>query len=225
MTPHRLARCRPRDPHRRLRQLEPKIRAVAHRVWRQTGSHLEREELAAVGWAAVGQILREHDEDRAPFDQHLCLRARWAMIDYARRQRRTVNLARGYPAFAAQRHGDGGRRVGGHDRDDPKAHSAIDGGERAGRIEAGPEATALALSEEESPEITTMRRERALIVREAVALLPPLHRCVVERHYFAGDKFKCIADDLKMSTFATCRVHRQAIDRLQRSLQAVEPAA
>jgi RNA polymerase sigma factor for flagellar operon FliA len=73
--------------------------------------------------------------------------------------------------------------------------------------------------EADSPEESASRAELAQAVRRAVQELPERERALVERHYFDGERFDRIAQDLGISKSWASRLHAQAIGRLSEQLR------
>jgi RNA polymerase sigma factor for flagellar operon FliA len=77
-----------------------------------------------------------------------------------------------------------------------------------------------------SPEDATVRAQVAASVRGALSDLPERERALVERHYYGGEEFDAIAQDLGISKSWASRLHARAIASLGNALRehAPEPA-
>jgi RNA polymerase sigma factor for flagellar operon FliA len=71
----------------------------------------------------------------------------------------------------------------------------------------------------DSPEDRAMRSSLGRRLRGAVSELPVRERTLVERHYFAGEPFDAIAEDLGISKSWASRLHAAAMSRLADELK------
>ncbi|MBX3183345.1 MAG: sigma-70 family RNA polymerase sigma factor [Polyangiaceae bacterium] len=78
-----------------------------------------------------------------------------------------------------------------------------------------PEAIERAPSAEEQLE----RAQLLALLREALVELPEQQRALVERHYFGGERFDHIAEELGLSKSWASRLHTRAITTLTKRLQ------
>lgn len=213
-----LAKARPRPTDLRLKGLAPALEAVARKIFYGAGQVVDFDDLVAAGWLAVALTLDDHDPAIAPFEQYACQRARWGMWDAVRVAMRRVNVERGAPSWTPLAAGYGARRLGRREAEDSPVSTMLALVERPGRIVATENLDQVALSSDDDPETTAVLDERAEMVREAVSRLPDRERSVVERHYFGGDRFKQIAQEMSVSPYAVSRAHKRAIDELERQL-------
>ena len=70
-----------------------------------------------------------------------------------------------------------------------------------------------------SPEEVTARAQVAASVRGALSDLPERERALVERHYYGGEAFEAIAEDLGISKSWASRLHERAIATLGKALR------
>jgi RNA polymerase sigma factor for flagellar operon FliA len=74
-----------------------------------------------------------------------------------------------------------------------------------------------------SPEDRTAAAEIAAEVRRAVEALPERERALIERHYYGGERFDAIAQDLGISKSRASRLHAQGIEQLSRVFRGRAP--
>jgi len=221
---------------RLLREHGQLIRSVAVRVARQIGSRLKVEELLSYGQCALLDAARTHDARRCPFLEYAALKMRWAMLDGARRETRNRRIMARCRALEAS------------DRvlEDETQHQAAQGSQAEGSTElpeteevyrqrlrsllaaqaaalavglsAEPESIEQAEDPKEGPEALALRSATSKRLRSAVTELPNRERILVERHYFAGERFDTIADSLGLSKSWASRLHARAIRSLGLSL-------
>jgi RNA polymerase sigma factor for flagellar operon FliA len=220
-----LAAARPGQREERLvREGLPALKAEALRLWRRLGRRVELDELEALGHAALVEVARTFDEERASFETYARLKLRWAMLDGLRRQthgRVAAGRARAL-AGSDQLWREGQQRpglIGGP----PDAESA---GRRLGtflRAHAGALAMGLIAAQGdlaalphpgESPEDGTLRRAASRRLRAMVRELPKRERALVEGHYFEEQRFDHIAKRLGITKSWASRLHARAIRTL-----------
>lgn len=210
-----------RDIDGRVRRYMPVVFRVAERQWERLGRRVDRAELVTAGAMALLRAAESHDEERAPFTAHLQRRLQWAMKDVARRRLgRTIDASRGVPSCAARRFGDGNRRVTASlDTDGLRSSSCLEAwGDWPGTLTASEAADDLAIADDDSPETQVIRRDLADHLCRALRGLDHRERRLVERHYLDGERFAVVAEELGISPFAACRMHRRALEALERAL-------
>jgi len=207
-----------------VRRALPTLHQEARRLYRRLGGLLELEELIGLGHGAIVGIVRAYDPQRATFEAYVTLKLRWAMLDGIRRAthgRARVGRAR---ALAT------GERLGRAAQakaltEAPPSSSPATPQEGLRRMlarHAGTLAVSLiastldvdAVARRSNPEQAVMQAAAAKELREAVAELPDRQRELVERHYFADERFDHIAADLGISKSRASRLHAQAIAAL-----------
>lgn len=206
---------------------------VARRVSRRLGRAVDLEDLRGLAKLALLEVLRDYDPSRAEFRAYATRRLTWALYDEVRRQTHARSAAaRVMAVMASERYVEAfdpeapapGEAEAAPGREDWQARFAalLDGHAAAlviGLVKrssgaARPEAEAL------SPEEEAARSELAAQVRGCVSALPERERALVERHYFEGEPFDRIAQDLGISKSWASRLHERAISQLARDLRA-----
>lgn len=202
---------------------------VAKRIARRLGRRIPVEDLVALGHPALLDVARTYDPSRSTFEAYAKRKIRWAIFDGIRRETRWRSAAARASALAASARFAEGRGPD-DDADAPatqEAYAARLGGLLAGHAAAMALGLASAHGDvaavpdaADSPEECASRAQLAQVVRDAVRELPERERALVERHYFDGDRFDQIAQDLGISKSWASRLHSQAIERLGERLRA-----
>ncbi|WP_104987144.1 sigma-70 family RNA polymerase sigma factor [Sorangium cellulosum] len=217
----------PEDPLFKEGQVQ--LQLVARRIARRLGRRVPVEDLVALGYPALPDIVRTYDPSRSTFAAYAARKIRWAIFDALRRETRWRSAAARASALAASaRFAEG--RAADDDADAPATQEAY--AARLGGLLAG-HAAAMALGllsahgdvaavpdAADSPEERASRAQLAEAVRHAVRELPARERALVERHYFDDERFDQIAQDLGISKSWASRLHSQAIERLGELLRA-----
>ncbi|MBM4377454.1 MAG: sigma-70 family RNA polymerase sigma factor [Deltaproteobacteria bacterium] len=212
-------------PAETLRLGRALVSEVSARLARQLGGVIPVSDLESAGNEALVTLLRAHDPAGAPLEAYLRRFLRWAMLDAARSHRREVPL------------GSRARALGAclwlaAAADDPEAIAPPADEHAALRSALGTRALATVLSGvggglSEVAADSTDRPDRALVrEREHAALRRALGaledegmRDVLVRHYFGDEPFDSIASARGMSPTQICRLHRRALELLDRSLR------
>ena len=211
----------------RLREGILIVDAVAYRLARRLGPHVELEELRGIGRFALVRINQSYDPERSAFASYAAHKLKWAMFDEVRRATHSRSAAaRLHAVMASERHLEQMT-----DPDDTGDMSAEGFQSRlTGLLEEQAAALALGLStsradvmgvgdDSGSPEDVTARAEVAESVRGALSDLPERERALVERHYYGGEAFEAIAEDLGISKSWASRLHERAIATLGKALR------
>lgn len=207
--------------------------AVARRVSRRLGRVAELEDLRGMAKLALFEVVRDYDPSRAAFASYAAARLTWALYDEVRRQTHARSAAaRVMAVMASERFAEAfdpeapapGEAEAGPGREDWQARFAalLDGHAAALVIGLVKRSSGAARPEAEapSPEDEAARSELAAQVRMRVSALPERERELVERHYFGGEPFDRIAQDLGISKSWASRLHERAISQLARDLRA-----
>lgn len=197
--------------------------SVARKMFQRLGGTMSMEDLLSAGRAALADALREHDPARTPFEPYLIQRLQWAMLDEARRARRSRTIRTRATAVAALERlaEDTAAQVTAGDplRSEEEYQADL-------RQLLAQRAAAMALSlvslpdterhpdAQETPEDKLAREQLHHDMKRAIETLPDRQRALVERHYFAEERFEAIAEDLGVSKSWASRLHAQAMDRL-----------
>jgi RNA polymerase sigma factor FliA len=206
--------------------------AVARRVSRRVGRAMELEDLRGAAKLALFDVVRTYDPSRAAFAPYAASRLKWALYDEVRRQTHGRSAAaRLMAVMASERFAEAfdpevpvvGEADGGAGGEDWQARFAalLEGHAAALVIGLVKRADGAARPEAEvpSPEDEAERAEIAAQVRRHVGALPERERTLVERHYFGGEPFDLIAQDLGISKSWASRLHERAISQLARDLR------
>ncbi|WP_437289657.1 sigma-70 family RNA polymerase sigma factor [Sorangium sp. So ce406] len=202
---------------------------VAKRIARRLGRRIPVEDLVALGHPALLDVARTYDPSRSTFEAYAKRKIRWAIFDGIRRETRWRSAAARASALAASARFAEGR--GPDDDADAPATQEAYAARLSGLLAGHAAAMALGLvsahgdvaavpDAADSPEECASRAQLAQVVRDAVRELPERERALVERHYFDGERFDQIAQDLGISKSWASRLHSQAIERLGDRLRA-----
>lgn len=217
-----------------VKEALPAVSGVAQKLARQLGVLGETEELEAVGRAALMEIAVSFDPSRGVFLPFARVRLRWAMLDSVRRETHgRMFSARACALAAAERVA----RVAVDGSPDPTlpesshalhlrrvlaaqaaamvtAIAAPFADEPTGTGEHRVAPKAVRLGRDPGPEEILSLARQARALREAVDALEPRARSIIERHYFGGERFDRIAQDLGVSKSWLSRLHAQALEQL-----------
>jgi RNA polymerase sigma factor FliA len=199
------------------------LQQIARRIARRLGRRIPVEDLVALGHPALLDVARTFDPSRSSFSAYASAKLRWAIFDGIRRETRWRSAAARAGALAAStRFAEG--RAAEDDAETPPTQEAY--AARLGGLLAG-HAAAMALGfaashgdvaavadGADSPEERASHAELSRAVRQAVSALPDRERDLIARHYFDGERFDLIAQDLGISKSWASRLHAQAIERL-----------
>lgn len=204
------------------------LQVVARRVARRLGNRVPVDDLLDAGRPALLGIVRSYDPGRSSFAVYARVKLGWAILDVIRRQTRWRSEHPRATALAAAEKYLEAR----HEAEEPLPEPREACEERLGELLAGHAAAMVlglvAAREEldeglpdgqESPEEHAASAELAAALRGAVAALPERERALIERHYFGGERFDHIAQDLGISKSWASRLHAQGIAQLSRSLR------
>jgi RNA polymerase sigma factor for flagellar operon FliA len=211
----------------RIREGMAVVDAVAYRLARRLGPHVELEELRGIGRLALVGVNQSYDPARSAYAAYAANKLKWAIFDEVRRTTHARSAtARLSAVMASERHLE---HVA--DPDDATELSAEGFQSRlTGLLEEQAAAMALGLStsradamsvsdDSSSPEEVTARAQVAESVRGALSDLPERERALVERHYYGGEAFEAIAEDLGISKSWASRLHDRAIATLGKALR------
>ncbi len=211
----------------RIREGMAVVDAVAYRLARRLGPHVELEELRGIGRLALIRITETYDPARSTFAAYAGYKLKWAIFDEIRKMTHARSAsARLNAVMASERQLEGVR-----DPDEGGELSAEGYQSRlTGLLEDQAAALALGLStsrmdaigvtdDSGSPEEVTARAEVAASVRGALEELPERERALVERHYYGEEPFDAIAEDLGISKSWASRLHDRAIATLGKALR------
>jgi RNA polymerase sigma factor for flagellar operon FliA len=202
---------------------------VARRLQRSLGGAFDRDELLAIARPALLEAARAYDPERAPFAPYIVQRVKWAILDEARKARRRKLAAQRVAAVAALERlaDDADRETTG---DEPLRTEAEYQANLTQFLAQRAAAMAVGLvsladtdrhsADQSTPEERLAREQLRRELEREIEKLPERQRALVERHYFAGEKFETIAADLGISKSWASRLHAQAMDALAASLRS-----
>lgn len=207
------------------------LQVVARRIARRLGRRIPVDELLAHGRAALLDVVRSYDPSRSRFPTYARAKLTWAVLEGVRRESGwRTEIGRAMALSASERFADGTREGEGAPLEAPEEHARELGELLAGHAAAmalglvaasdGPDPPLL--DEGQSPEERAATAELAAAVRRAVHELPERERTLIERHYYGGERFDLIAQDLGISKSRASRLHAQGIAALSRSLRQDE---
>ena len=210
-----------------VNQALPMLEAVARKMARRLGGHVQVDDLRGIGQLALLEVTRSYDPARSSFAAYVSAKLKWAIFDGLRRETHGRAAARLRAVMASERFGDA--FLSAPESDGPTTQEEDQA--RLGSFREG-HAAALALGlyassgegeppgPTESPEEQLAGAQTARAVSRAVKALPERERALVERHYYGGEPFDVIAQDLGISKSWASRLHKEAIEHLQRTLRA-----
>lgn len=197
----------------------PVVDNVVRWMGKRLGGAVPSEDLRSHAHAALLEAVGSYDPSRATFSTYVSRKIRWAILDGIRREGRTRTAAARASALEAS------ERIALAWAEEPDNPGVTEEEHEAQLCRLlGDQATALVLGlvtggaeladARETPEERTSRAELATVVRAAVRTLPERERQLIERHYFGGEPFDEIADDLGISKSWASRLHAQAMRSL-----------
>lgn len=211
----------------RIREGMAVVDAVAYRLARRLGPHVELEELRGIGRLALVRVNQTYDPTRSTFAAYAAYKLKWAIFDEIRRMTHARSAAARLNAVMASE-----RQLEGIADPDEGGELSAEGFQSrlTGLLEDQAAALAMGLStsradamsvgdDSGSPEEVTARAEVAASVRSALGELPERERTLVERHYYGGEPFDVIAEDLGISKSWASRLHDRAIATLGKALR------
>jgi RNA polymerase sigma factor FliA len=200
------------------------VDTIARVVAKEVGYRTDRDELRGVGRVALFEAACSYDPARSTFSGYARRRLRWAMLDFVRassdrvagRPARMLRAAEAVRAELTAAPVDSARTEAEHATNLRQALLA--------------EATAMAVAFASSaspkedaalhvtPEDELVRHTLSRDLSAAMAQLPEAQRTVVERYYFADERFDDIARSLGLSKSWVSRLHAQAMAALAKLL-------
>jgi RNA polymerase sigma factor for flagellar operon FliA len=204
-----------------MRQGLPVVQAVARRLARRLGSQVLLDDLVGIGNLALLTIARTWDPSRGTFVAHATWRLKCAILDGLRRETHgRIVTARAAALIASERLADA--RAG---MPDPEGPTTFEDDQAALSDLLASHAAALALGLVSVPRADLVQQaELAEVVRSAVLTLPVRERALMERHYYGGEQFDAIAEDLGISKSWASRLHERAVQRVRYTVDPPGPA-
>jgi RNA polymerase sigma factor for flagellar operon FliA len=210
---------------RRLREGLPLLDGIVRAMGRRFAGLVTEAELRSHGHKALLEAAQSYDPERASLATYLARKIRWAILDGVKRESRgRAKAARVAAVIASEALLLAPAEPADESAVPEEVHEA-----RLQRLLSG-HAAAMALGllgggvQEacETPEERTSRAQLCEVVRRAVQMLPERERTLVERHYYEGESFEAIAQDLGISKSWASRLHAQAIRTLAKELSETD---
>jgi RNA polymerase sigma factor FliA len=204
---------------RLVREAQPVLETVVRSMGRRLGGLVPFEDLRSQAQAALFDAVCTYDPSRATLSTYVARKIRWAILDGVKREGRSrAALARAAAITASERLS----AAFADEVDDPfasedrhEAHLCELLADHATVLVVGLVTSGAEIADaRETPEDRTSRAELGEDLRRAVRALPDRERELIERHYFGGEQFDVIADDLGISKSWASRLHAQAIHAL-----------
>ncbi len=214
---------------------------IASQVIRSVDNRLELDELRSLGMEGLLAAARRYDPDKGvPFRGYATFRVRGAMIDGVRKNgalpRRThqklkaLEVGTRFAEDSAEERTT--RPPPGQTRADAQAAlddylarvaTAMAVGLLAttARIEDG---HVVAVSPDEPADDVLAREQMLELIKSQIDKLPHEERELLRRHYFEGERFDQVADELGMSKSWASRLHTRAVGRLTQQFRDLEAA-
>lgn len=209
----------------------PLLDQVSKWMTRRLGHAIPIDEVRAHAHDGLVEAVQSFDPARSSPSTYLARKMRWAILDGVRRELRLKRLLSRVTALIAS------ERLSLEDEarpDEPGSTEeehleALDGilRKHAAALMIGLSVGGAGSSDEDdTPEEHTARAQQLHAVRSAITKLPDRERQILERHYFEGEEFDAIAQDLGISKSWASRLHAHAIETLGtmfREVVSVEP--
>jgi RNA polymerase sigma factor for flagellar operon FliA len=213
------------------------VESIARKLLTSLGSSVDLDDLISHGQEGLLTAARRFDaEQGVPFRAYASFRVRGAMIDGLRkgselprrvRQRlRLLEAASGAseavaedvlgPSPTQQSRADAQRQL---DEHLARMATAMAVG-LIGETAVGDDGTTTNVDPGRSPEQWVELNELSRILHEQVAELPAQESELVRRHYFEGERFDLVAQDLGLSKSWASRLHTRALGRLTKRLSS-----
>ena len=194
-----------------VRAYLPLVHQIVARFMGKLPPNVLRDDLVAAGTYGLIDSLRKNGHDRGPtFEWYARIRIRGAILDELRTQDWLTRRARSRVTAAA------------------KTSEALPTSERRAVIGFDDLPVAMSHIADENtkdPLEETLCRLEKRALETAVASLPERERRIVTMHYFRGEQFKTIAEELGVSEPRISQLHARAVSLLRRALSESGPEA
>jgi len=219
----------PLAEHRRIAQALPWVEQVARSLAGRLGHHVPVDDLRSAGHFALMDVVRRYDPVIAPFEPYTRLRLRWAMLDEVRNNTKSRAVLARTAALDSSLRLSEARRM--ERRPDSSPRSEATYGSRLRnvlrqhatvmgmRLLIGRGGEVVVAPSSHNPERAVAKRARVDAVRDAIASLEPRFRDIIVQHYFKGESLAHIAHGLGHDASWISRLHRRAIEQLERTLR------
>ena len=208
-----------------LREGLPVVQAVARRLARRLGGHVQLDELNGIGNLALVEVAKKWDPARATFAAYTTWRVRWAILDVLRRDSHGRSLAARASALLAserlaraQDEAPEGTSPTTDEEDQAALAQLLQG--HAAALVAGLHAASLGAQTIPTPEEQVQDAELAHVVKGVIGTLSARERALIERHYYGGEAFDDIADDIGISKSWASRLHERGLGAVRAAMNA-----
>lgn len=211
----------------------PLVEPIARGLRRATESSVDLQELLSFGREGLLDASRRYDADRGvPFRGYARIRVKGAMIDGMRQAARlprriyqrliAIQAANEFSAGALEDL-SAPRPPGARARDaEEKLQEHLAGMVTAmvmGLVAEPTPSGDFKQPEQDTPEQQASLSELSKLLRQGIETLPVEEAELVRRHYFDGDQFDRIAEQMGVSKSWASRLHTRAIKRLSKRVQ------
>lgn len=188
------------------------------------GSFVPLEDLRSHAHDGLLEALQTFDPARSSAPVYFARKMRWAILDAYRRERRMHRIrARASAILASERLSlddeDAQDEPGTTEEEHVAALDAKLDKHAAGLVIGLLSSRTGLLGGETTPEEHSVWAEQNQTIRVTIAALPERERRILERHYYDGEDFERIAEELGISKSWTSRLHAQAIETLGRTFR------
>lgn len=220
----------------------PLVDQIAWQVIRSVDNRLELEELRSFGREGLLLAARRFDADKGvPFRGYASFRVRGAMIDGVRKNgalpRRTHQKLKAMQAATQYSEDSAEERLTqpppGQTKSDAQ-HALDDYLARVATAMAvgllahtaqSEEGQTIAVSAEEPADDQLAKDQVLQLVRAEIEKLPNEEAQLIRRHYFEGERFDRVAEELGLSKSWASRLHTRAVGRLSERFRELDPSA
>ena len=181
----------------------PLVQQVVARFIGKLPPNVLRDDLVAAGTYGLIDSLRKNGHDRSPtFEWYARIRIRGAILDELRTQDWLTRRARSRVTAAAK----GG------------AQMASERSTVVGFDDLPPAMSQLIDTSTPNPLEASIERSERRQLDLAVESLPERERMIVRMHYYKGEQFKVIAEELGVSEPRVSQLHARAVTLLRRAM-------
>jgi RNA polymerase sigma factor for flagellar operon FliA len=208
----------------------PIVQAVARRLVKRLGGHVQLDDLIGIGNLALVEVATSWDPLRATFAAYATWRVRFAILDVLRRDSHGRSTAARATALLASE-----RLSRAHaESPEPSSPTTLEEDQAALASLLHGHAAALAVGllaappdvrMVETPEEQVRWAEMAYVVKGTIGTLPGRERALLERHYYGGEAFDEIAESLGISKSWASRLHERGIRAVVARVNPGEAAA
>ncbi len=216
------------------------VDTIARQVIRSVDNRLDLDELRSFGREGLLLAARRFDAEKGiPFRGYASFRVRGSMIDGVRKNgalpRRTHQKLKAMQVGTQYAEDSAEERLTPPPPGQTKAdaqHALDDYLARVATAMAvgllantarSTEGETIAVSSEESADDQLAKEQVLRLVRSEIDKLPSEEAQLIRRHYFEGERFDRVAEDLGLSKSWASRLHTRAVGRLSERLRELQP--